>query len=116
MRDDYPVPDYAAYIWIAGDQVCIGFPPTVGTKAHTVKFPNTENGLLVALGVLRERSRAPHNKLTIGNKCEPTGYMVERALAGDPRYQELLDEIKRTKDVSEKERAESIALLAELGL
>lgn len=114
--DDYPIPDYAAYIWIAGDQVCIGFPPTVGTKAHTVKFPNTENGLLVALEVLRQRSRAPHAQLTIGHKCEPTSYMIERALAGDPKYKELLEEAKRMKDVSEKERQDSIKFLEELGL
>lgn len=113
-RDDYPLPSYAAYIWIAGDEVHIQFPPTVGTKSHTVKFPNTANGLLILLDALRQRGR--EGKLVIGTRGEPTQYAVERALAGDRKYNEWLRHMQATKDVTEKERQESEAFLAELGL
>lgn len=106
---DYPLPSYAASIWIAGDQVHAAF------DGHTVAFPNTETGLKLLLGVLRERGH-PHAVNVIGHESSPTKYQVERALVNDQRYNFLLREMQKAKAVSEAEKAESIAWLKELGL
>jgi len=105
---DYPVPSYAANIWIVGDQVHAGF------DGHTVAFPNTETGLTLLLAVLRERGRA--KSLAISTWASPTKYQVERALVNDARYNELLKHMNAAKAVSDAERQESIAWLKELGL
>jgi len=106
---DYPLPSYAASVWVVGDQVHAGF------DGHTVAFPNTETGLTLLLAVLRERARDnAFNK--IGTKSSPTKYAVERALVNDKRYNELLRAMHAAKAVSDTERQESIAWLKELGL
>lgn len=111
--DDYPIPAYAAYIWIAGDEIVVQFPPALlDDRSHTVKFPNTENGLLLLLDVMRRR----RTELSIGLKGTPTKYEIERTLAGSEKYKVWLEELKRTRGVSEKEKAESIEFLKELGL
>ena len=106
---DYPLPSYAASIWIAGDQIQCGF------DGHTVAFPNTEVGLTLLLAVLRERGRAGVSNV-IGTPSSPTQYGVERALVNDRRYNELLRAMNAAKATSDAERAESIAWLKELGL
>lgn len=107
--DDYPIPGYASHIWIAGDQIHLVFPPTLERDRYSsVQFPNTEKGLALLLDVLRRRK----SELHIGTKGTPTRYQVERTLAGDKRYNEWL----KAMQTSDKEREESIAFLAELGL
>lgn len=105
---DYPLPSYAASIWIAGDQVHAAF------DGHTVAFSNTVMGLKLLLGVLRERQHSTIN--CIGMESSPTRYQVERALVNDQRYNFLLREMNKAKVASEAEKAESIAWLKELGL
>lgn len=113
MNEQYPLPSYAAHIWIAGNDIFIQFPPCLAQdRVHTVKIPNTENGTLLLLDILRRRQSEVH----LGLKGTPTQYEVERTLAGDRKYAEWLKELKRTRDVSAQEKAESEAFLKELGL
>lgn len=129
---DYPVPSFAAYIWLAGDKLCLGLPPADGrSRGHTVVIPlaklnitrgqtewEQENGAVdltrsvstvgfaTLLQLLHQRERdgriAP-----IGARGEPTQYQLEammKALAGSS--------VSVTKAAPTK-RAQS---LADLGL
>jgi hypothetical protein len=110
MNDrDYPIPSYAVYVWIVGDKLHVCFPPAIGTKSHTVIFPATDKGVSLFLAVMRERRG---QLTTIGQAGEPTGYQVERALAGDKKYNEWL----RAMNVSDEREKELEALLEEVGL
>lgn len=77
MSDHYPLPKHAAYIWIVGDQIHLGFPPTVGTKGHSVQLPATPLGLGAALDLLKARQKARLDELRIGYKEEPTQYQLD---------------------------------------
>lgn len=78
MSDHYPLPPHAAYIWAVGDQLFIGFPPTVGEKGHTVTVKADVNGLTWALTLLRERERQGRDALRIGRRTtEPTQYQLD---------------------------------------
>ena len=96
MNDrDYPIPSYATYVWLAGNHLYVCFPPTVGSKSHTVLFPATDKGVALFLSVMRERKAG---ELHIGTKGEPTQYQVERALVSDKKYSEWLRIMNGTFD------------------
>lgn len=106
---DYPVPSYAANIWVTGNTLWLSFPPTVAEgHSHSVPFPCTEKGLSLAISVLHEREKGC---LKISNKSAPTRYQVERALANDRRYNEILRALNAPKVDPEVE-----ALMKEIGL
>ena len=110
MNDrDYPIPSYCVYAWLNGDQLHVTFPPTLGTKSHTVLFPANEKGMALFLSVLKERKPG---EIPIGSKAEPTQYQVERALVKDKKYNEWLKAMQVT-DARLKELEE---LLGELEL
>lgn len=76
--EHYPLPAHAAYIWAVGDQLFIGFPPTVGEKGHTVTVKADANGLTWALTLLKERERQGRDSLRIGKRStEPTQYQLD---------------------------------------
>jgi hypothetical protein len=114
--DDYPIPDYAVYMWIKGDTLCVGFPPTLGTRSHTVEFPGNAKGLSILLEVLRERSRSPKAQLKIGHKGEPNSYAIERAMVNDPKYKEWLVHMAKAKTLTDQDNADIEAICKELGL
>ena|SRR5215469_13241543 len=97
-HDDYPIPAYAVYAWVVGDKLHVCFPPTVGTKSHTVLFPTTDKGMALFLSTMRERKPG---QFTIGTRAEPTTYQVERALVNDPKYAGYL---KRERDTREQQQ------------
>lgn len=107
---DYPVPRYAAYVWVTGDTLWLGFPSPVEGGSHSVPFPATDKGLKLAMSTLRERETS--TRLEIANKAAPSRYQVERALVNDKRYNELLRALK----VAPKVDPEVEALMRELGL
>lgn len=110
MRDEYPVPGYAVTAWIAKGKLHVCFPPTVGTKAHTVLFPTTDKGMKLFLKVMQER---PSNaRLTISAPGEPTSYQIERMLAGDKKY----NEFQRSLRITAEQQAELEKILQEEGL
>lgn len=47
---DYPLPKYAAYVWIEGENLCLGFPPLEGhERGHSVKIALSKCALKVRL-------------------------------------------------------------------
>ena len=109
---DYPVPKYAAYAWVSGDQLWLGFSSPLNGHAHSVAFPATEKGLKLAIGTLRERENS--TRLEIGFNGAPTKYQVERALADDKRYNEILRAMREAQ--KPKDSPELSAILAEMGI
>ena len=109
---DYPVPTYAANIWVVGDELWLGFPPLVeGGHGHSVPFPCNERGLALALAAIRERSAG---SLHIGLRGSPTRYQVEQDLKNDAKYNEVLRAMQEAK--KPKLDPEMEALMADLGL
>lgn len=84
---DYPVPGYAAQIWVTGDTLWLSFPSLVGGQGHSVSLPANEIGFKHALIILRERNKG---SLNIGLKGAPTKWDVEQQLKNDRRYNEIL--------------------------
>lgn len=110
---DYPVPGYAAQIWIAGDELKLALPSPLDAPSHTVTLPNNERGLALALQILRERE---HDFGTIGRASAPTQYMTERQLANDAKYNAMLRAMREGSAERQKEKAEAAAFLEEIGL
>jgi hypothetical protein len=114
MTDKYPIPSYAAHIWIAGDKIWLGFPsPEAGVSKHSISVPNNEIGLGVALKILRARD--VEDKHWLSTRGAPTRHQVERDLVRDKRYNELLRALEASKKVSAAERAKAEEFLKELG-
>lgn len=112
---EYPLPRYAAYIWIAGDEIILAFPDVVNhpAPASTVKFPNNPKGLALALAILNERNKSSN---VIGSIGAPVQYSIERALVNDRKYNEWLKAMQAANEVTAAEKAEATAFLEELGL
>jgi len=107
----YPLPSYAASIWIAGDDLMIAFPGQgPESKGHTIKLPSSETGLKTALKIMRARSHA--EDLRLANKGTPSQWEAEQ----DMKYASWLKAMKKTKAADAEEKAEAEAFLAELGL
>lgn len=78
---DYPLPDYAASIWLIGDEIALCLPAQVeGARAHTIQLPATDKGMVALMTILRDRARASNR--TIGTKAAPVQYDVEALLRG----------------------------------
>lgn len=106
----YPLPSYAAHIWLTGDEINLTFPSPLDAPAHTVRFPANERGMKLALSILRDRASADRSdSLKLGHKAAPTQYMTEA------RYREITASIARDKAATAQEQAEAEGLLKELG-
>lgn len=112
----YPLPSYAASIWLSSDEIHLAFPSPLDAPSHVVKFPANERGLALALAILRERSKIESaTDALIGTKAAPVQYDVEemyRQITASPKFKEL----EAKKAVSEMEKKEATEFLAELGL
>lgn len=107
----YPIPDYAATLWLAGDEINIAFPSPLDAGSHVVRFPASERGLTLLLRILREREKVESvQDLTIGNKAAPTQYMTEA------RYREIVKAIERDKAAKEAADAELDSIFDDIGL
>lgn len=113
MRD-YPLPGYAAYIWVAGDEIKLVLPSPLDAPAHTITLPNNDKGLARALAILREREHEPQS--TIGKAAAPTQHMTDRALANDAKYNAWLRTMREQSDERKAEREEAEQFLKEIGL
>ena len=105
VNNHYPIPSYAVYTWLRGDKLYVMFPPTLGTKAHTVIFPATEKGISLFLSVLKERKPG---HIPIATPGEPTQYQVERARVKDRKY--------KAKARATAQQAELLKMLEDIGL
>ncbi len=79
---DYPVPQYACYIWHRGDGLVVSWP-----DGGTVFLPQDKlasHGFEVLLGILAERRRLAQEKKPagIGTSAEPTQLMLEALMRG----------------------------------
>lgn len=111
---DYPIPHYAAHIWVAGDTLWLGFPGTAeGVREHSVPFPITDKSIALVVETLRARER---NRNWLGTKGAPTRYDVKKELQHDKKYNTLLRALRENKNKKEAEKAEAEAFLEELGL
>lgn len=128
--NDYPLPDYTAYIWFSGDGLSISFPPTgPESKGSTITIPLSRLGLergmtgellpsqrgwAVLLQSLKDRSMNRFRSL--GQRGTPSAYEVERALANDQRYTAILGAMNEAKSATKAEITESEDFLKELGI
>jgi len=87
----YPLPAYAANIWLAGDKLMLGFPETRNSPGHAVALPATERGLQVALQLLHERMVLPAES-KIGTRAEPTQAWIEEEVKKLKARQKLSDD------------------------
>ena len=93
----YPIPSYAAHIWVAGDHFCVGFPGTNGAREHVVEFPLTAKGLEVLATVLKSRDDREQTRW-LATKGAPTGLDIERCLVNDKAYNEFLGRVERQRE------------------
>lgn len=82
--DPYPLPSYAASIWLAGDDLCIVFP-----GSHTVRIPRSKlstdadgpaetRGWVVLISLLTARRRGGDSR--IATPAAPIQYSIDGAL------------------------------------
>lgn len=116
---DYPLPQYAAYIWVEGSDLCLGTPPQAEhERGHTVRIPLAKCGVecsewgtpkasqlgwKVLLDLLTARRRAEsRDRFTIATPADPTQYIIEQALKGGGVKVKRFDEAgNRPYDMSE---------------
>jgi len=109
LSDSYPLPSYAAYIWLKGDQVCLSFPGQNGARAHQVQLPLNEAGLKCLVDILKGREQ---NEVWLARAGAPTKRQVEEDLKKDAQYNAWLKAMR----TSQKEKDEATKFLEELGL
>jgi hypothetical protein len=107
MSRDYPLPHYAANIWIAGDVIWLGF------DGHSTHFPASIDGLRLLLATLKERTRG---RVVIATNGQPTQYQVERTLQRDKRWADMLRIMRGVDERAREKEQESEDFLKELGL
>ena len=112
----YPLPSYAAHIWIAGDKIWLGFPGEKdGVREHSVPFPATDKGFSLILATIKARQEAPCANW-LGTRGAPCRHEIERQLANDKRYNAFIKATAEAKVVSAADAAENAKFLEELGL
>lgn len=113
MSEHYPLPATAAYIWLVGDKIMVGFPPLPGNeKGHSIALPASPGAFSVLLDILRQRN----TDARMATRGAPTQWNVEH----DKRYHKMLQAMaaeKRTKaETTAVEKAEAASFLDDLGL
>lgn len=77
----YPLPVHAAYVWLEGDRIMLGFPPSPDRQqGHSTSIPATGDGFRVMVNILREREKAGTAALRLGEKSEPTQFKIDEIL------------------------------------
>lgn len=78
-------PPWACSLWTFDDHIYLELPSTVGHLAHTLRLPNTIEGLTKALSLLNARN----DKSTIGTKGDPTQYQVDKLFYDEAKVRRL---------------------------
>lgn len=132
MSEPYPLPAYAASIWIAGDQLMLALPPADGfeSRTHCVAIPlerlevqkNTfgepvpgNRGLAVLLTVLHQRDRARRSP-RIGEPGAQARHAIAQAVESSEKYKAWREAMSASKAEAAAKAAEAEAFLKELGV
>ena len=111
MSEKYPLPDYAASFWVAGDDLWIAFSGQgPEERGHSIRLPASAAGFATAIQIMRDRSQA--HDLKLGNRGTPTQYEIEN----DARYKALVKARAEDRAATAEERANAKQELEELGL
>jgi len=104
------LPERAAHIWTVGDEIFLNLPPAKGRRGHTVRLPNNDKGLGVAITILRDREHQAQR--TVSTKGAPTQYQIWAAL----RKKQKEDAAAKLAAAAEKRAAkQSAEVLKDLG-
>lgn len=106
--EPYPIPSYAAQVWLAGDnKLTVAFPPLPGhEKGHTTLIPCTEDGIKVLRSVLAARAEGfSTGAAHIATKGSPTQYNLA----------EMIKAMKVTR-IEPKKDGSKIEDISEIGL
>ena len=93
---EYPVPDYACYVWHRGDGLAFAFPDGGTLVLPLSKLESDAPGwkwLLATLAARRQNS-AQQVRSLIGTSARPTAQMLEQALHAQTA-------LERTKSIEE---------------
>jgi hypothetical protein len=94
---DYPLPSFAAYVWLEGHELVLGLPPRAEhERGHQVRIPlekcsvecsswgsplARQLGWKALLDILRERARAgQRDRFHVGTRADPTQQMLEAVM------------------------------------
>ncbi len=79
---DYPLPEYACYIWHRGDGICVAWPD--GGTLFLANSKLESHGWAALCDILAERRRVSQEgkKPQIGTSAEPTEQMLAAMLKG----------------------------------
>lgn len=112
---EYPLPSYAASIWVASDSLMLAFPGQgPEARGHTIRLPLSAGGLQAAIAILKDRAQA--QDLRLSQRGTPSQYEAEAMLTNDAKYRAWLGAMSATRARAKAEKAEAEAFLAELGL
>ena len=76
----YPVPSYAAHIWVVGNEIHLALPPLEGHKqSHTVVLPWNAKALDHLLHILRHRETQTRQQ-TVATPASPTQWDIEQVM------------------------------------
>ena len=85
----YPVPSYAAHIWVIGDVIHLALPPLEGhEQGHTIRVPWNPKALDHLLRILRERE-TQKRPLNIATPAAPTQWDIEQVLKAMKKAKKL---------------------------
>lgn len=75
MSESFPfTPAWAASIWCTDAWIYVDLPATKGHHRHTIKVPNSAEGIAKVLGLVRARTETTK----IGDLGEPTQAQIDR--------------------------------------
>ena len=88
----YPVPSYAANIWVVGNEIHLALPPLEGNKqGHTVVLPWNAKALDHLLRILRQRATQVR-PLNIATPAGPTQWDIEQLMKAVKKAPKKLEE------------------------
>lgn len=112
MSDHYPplTPKWAAAIWATDAWLYLELPSMAGIAKHTIRVPNTQEGLAHALDIINYRT----SESRLGEPGDPTRWQVEHLKV--PKYDEALVKRKAKPSFSDEARATARDILRKVGI
>jgi hypothetical protein len=91
----YPLPSYAATIWLAASDLCIALPSGPDGKSHVIRIPlakcsiektdggstmGTQMGWQALLEILKTRAATQERPIRLGDRAAPVQYDIDAML------------------------------------